>query len=220
MDGVLCDSEPFLYEAAQRMFSTRHGLQVRQEDFAPFVGTGEDRYLGGVAEHYGISLRIPADKLLTYEIYLDVIQGRLQPLPGVTEFVEACRRWKLKLAVATSADRVKMSGNLREIGLPPELFDACITGSEVERKKPDPQIFQVAARHLDCRNPECLILEDAPMGIQAARAAGSPCLGVTSSFSDSELLSAGADWIAPDLDNVPKILLEQLSAKSQQNRME
>jgi HAD superfamily hydrolase (TIGR01509 family) len=214
MDGVLCDSEPFLCEASQKMFTMRYGIEVQQEDFLPFVGTGEDRYLGGVAEGYGIELSMPADKELTYEIYLDVIRNRLQPLPGVLQFVEDCRRWNLKLAVATSADRVKMEGNLREIGLPPDLFDTCITGSEVERKKPDPQIFQVAAGHLDCNNPECLVVEDAPMGVSAAVQADSPCLGITSSFSEEELRSAGADWVVPDLHSIPSDLLNRLRGEN------
>ena len=189
------------------MFSKKYNRQVRQEDFFPFVGTGEDRYLGGVAESYGILLEMPADKLLTYEIYLDVIRGRLRPLPGALNFVRDCRRWNLKLAVATSADRIKMDGNLKQIDLPPELFDICVTGSEVARKKPDPQIFKLAAHGLGCIAEECLIVEDAPMGITAAKAAGSLCLGVTSSFPGAELRSAGADWTAPDLASAPEDLL-------------
>src|ERR1035437_8109031 len=62
MDGVLCDSEPFIAEAAGRMFAERHGLAVTPEDFHPFVGTGEDRFLGGVAGKYGVTLDMPADK--------------------------------------------------------------------------------------------------------------------------------------------------------------
>jgi HAD superfamily hydrolase (TIGR01509 family) len=192
------------------MFLIKYGIQAVQEDFAPFVGTGEDRYLSGVAEKYGIELAMPADKEFTYQIYLDVIHDRLQPLPGVLQFVADCRSWNLKLAVATSADRIKLEGNLKEIGLPPELFDTCITGSEVERKKPDPQIFQVAADRLNCENSRCLILEDAPSGISAAVEAGSPCLGITSSFSEMELRSAGAQWIVPDLETIPQDLLKQL----------
>jgi HAD superfamily hydrolase (TIGR01509 family) len=211
MDGVLCDSEPFLYEAAREMFAQRYRTHVRRGDFLPFVGTGEDRYLGGVADLYGVELNMPSDKELTYEIYLKVILGRLRPLPGVLQFVKDCRKWNLRTAVATSADRVKMDGNLRQIGLPPEFFDSCVTGSEVERKKPDPQIFQVAARHLNCASGECLVVEDSPIGIQAARSAGSPCLGITSTFAAEDLRNQGADWIAPDLAKVPADLIRILS---------
>ena len=56
MDGVLCDSEPFICEAACTMFAEQHRTRVQPEDFLPFVGTGEDRYLGGVAEKHGVCL--------------------------------------------------------------------------------------------------------------------------------------------------------------------
>jgi beta-phosphoglucomutase-like phosphatase (HAD superfamily) len=67
MDGVLVDSEPFIAEAAIRMFAER-GHALRPEDFHPFVGTGEDRFLGGPAEARGIALDLPAAKARTYEL--------------------------------------------------------------------------------------------------------------------------------------------------------
>ncbi len=208
MDGVLCDSEPFICEAACRMFSERHGLTVHPEDFLPFVGTGEDRYLGGVAGKYGIQLVMPSDKDQTYAIYLEIIRGRLHSLPGVMKFVTDCRELGLKLAVATSADRIKMSGNLREIQLPVETFDACVTGSEIQRKKPDPEGFLLAASKLGLPPDEYLVIEDAPNGIQAARAAGMRALGLTSSFSTKVLMNAGAHWVASDLAHVPSEILD------------
>jgi HAD superfamily hydrolase (TIGR01509 family) len=203
MDGVLCDSEPFLFEAASQMFLERHSLKVRRSDFAPFVGTGEDRYIGGVAEKYGIELEMPADKLRTYEIYLDVIRERLHPLPGASEFIKRVRAAGLKRAVATSADRVKMEGNLREIGIPPTWFDICVTGSEVVHKKPHPQIFLTAAEKLALEPSACLIVEDSISGVTAAKAAGATCLGLMTSFKAQELRDTGADWLAPDLAHVP-----------------
>lgn len=207
MDGVLCDSEPFICEAACRMFAERYGVTVAPEDFIPFVGAGEDRYIGGVAEKHGISLDLATDKARTYEIYLQIIQGRLQPMPGVREFLADCRRRGLRLAVATSADRVKMEGNLRQIGLPADRFDVAVNGLEIERKKPHPDIFLLAARRLGLPACECLVVEDAPNGIQAAKAAGALCLGLTSSFDEAALRSAGADWVAQDLAHVPEEIL-------------
>jgi HAD superfamily hydrolase (TIGR01509 family) len=205
MDGVLCDSEPFIREAACEMFERRHHTRVLPEDFLPFVGTGEDRFLGGVAEKYGVSLDMPQDKLLTYEIYLELIRGRLAPLAGAVQFVAKCRRLGLKLAVATSADRVKLEGNLRQIGIPPESFDAIVTGSDIKRKKPFPDIFELAASRLGLPCGQCLVVEDAPSGIQAGKAAGAMCLGLTTSFNESTLRQAGADWTAPDLANVDEL---------------
>ena len=74
MDGVLLESEPFIAEAAVRMFAEK-GTRVTAADFRPFIGTGEDRFLGGVAELKKVKLDMPRDKERTYEIYVDLIAG-------------------------------------------------------------------------------------------------------------------------------------------------
>jgi len=205
MDGVLVDSEPFIAEAAIRMFAEK-GATVRPEEFRPFVGTGEDRFLGGVAEARGIPFDAPRDKARTYALYLDLIPGRLHPLPGVHAFVAECRRRGLKLAVASSADAIKVEGNLRELGLPASTFDAVVDGSQVARKKPAPDIFLEAIRRLGLDPAACLVIEDAIAGVAAAKAAGARCLGLTTTFTPAQL--AAADWIAPDLANVPPGVLD------------
>jgi HAD superfamily hydrolase (TIGR01509 family) len=201
MDGVLLDSEPFICRAAMLMFAER-GLLVKPEDFLPFVGAGENRYIGGVAEKYNFPVDITEVKRRTYDIYLDIIRGQLQPLPGACEFIAACRSAGKKLALATSADRVKAEGNLREINIPFATFDAIVTGLDVQQRKPHPEIFLTAAAQLGLKSCDCLVVEDAVNGVQAARAAGCRCLGITTSFSPEAL--AGADWFAPDLAHVPE----------------
>ena len=201
MDGVLVESEPFIAEAAIRMFAEK-GVSVRPEEFRPFVGMGEDRFLGGVAEAKGVTLDLPRDKAHTYAIYLDSIKGRLHPLPGAREFIAECRKRGLSVAVASSADAVKVEGNLHEIGIPPSAFDAVVNGGEVARKKPAPDIFLEAARRIGLPPESCLVVEDAIAGVAAARAAGSRCLAVTSTFAPEQL--AAADWITSDLAHVPE----------------
>ncbi len=198
MDGVLCDSEPFICEAACRMFG-EHGVQVQPDDFRPFVGTGEDRFIGGVAEKYGVSLDLPRDKARTYAIYQEIIRGRLQPMSGVGDFLAVCRARGLRLAVASSADEVKVIANLSQIGFPPALFDTVVNGLQVERKKPAPDIFLLAAERIGLSPDVCLVAEDAPSGLRAARAAGCAALGVRSSFDDATLREAGASWTVQDL---------------------
>jgi len=207
MDGVLVESEPFIAEAAVRMFAEK-GHRVGPEEFRPFIGTGEDRFLGGVAESRGIVLDMPRDKVRTYEIYLELIQGRLEPLPGVATFIAACRAKGLKLAVASSADRMKVEGNLRQLGLPDGTFEAIVVGEDVTHKKPAPDIFLEAARRLGLDPTLCLVIEDAVSGVTAAKAAGSRCLGLMTSFSAEQLKASGADWTAPTLAEAPIQVLD------------
>jgi len=120
----------------------------------------------------------------------------------VTQFIAVCRRRGLKLAVATSADFVKMMINLEETGLDPENFDALIDGQQIIHKKPDPEIYLKTASMLGVKPDECLVVEDAVNGIEAARAAGMKCLAVTNSFERNELYKA--DWICDSLENYPQ----------------
>jgi len=200
MDGVLVDSEPFICKAAVMMFEEL-GLKVSPDDFIPFVGMGENRYIGGVAEKYGLIVNIHQVKARTYQIYKTIIKGKLTSLPGVLSFIDKCRKMGFKLAVATSADRVKMAANLTETGLPLSLFNATVNGLEVKRKKPHPDIYIKASGRLGLKPEECLVIEDALSGIKAAVAAGCRCLAVSSSFNKSEL--GEADWICDSLLNAP-----------------
>ncbi len=198
MDGVLCDSEEFITEAACRMFKTVYNKIVQPEDFRPFIGTGEQRFIGGVAEKYGITLTLPRDKETTYQIYAQCVQGRLEAVPGVLQFIEEAAANSVALAIATSADRFKMEVNLKAIGLQPEIFDALIDGGAVEHKKPAPDIFLKAAETLGVDPVDCVVFEDAVSGVQAAKAAGCFCMGVTTSFSAQALMDAGADLTIAD----------------------
>jgi len=208
MDGVLCDSEDFMAEAGAAMFAETYGVTVHPDEFRPFRGMGEDRYLGGVAQKHGVTLDLAVDKNRAYAIFLQRIPGRLHPLPGAAEFIARCRARGLKLAVATSADRLKLNGMLPEIGLPHRLFDAIVTGSDVARKKPNPDIFLTAAKLIGLPAAHCLVVEDAASGVQAAKAAGSRCLALTTSLAAGTLRSLGADWVTSDLAHVPAGILE------------
>ena len=137
MDGVLVDSEPFICKAAIMMFEEL-GIHVSPEDFQPFVGMGENRYIGGVAELHKINVDIEVVKARTYKIYEKIVQGHLSALPGSIEFINKCSKRGLRLALATSADKIKMEVNLKEIGLSKETFHAIINGLDVEKKKPSP----------------------------------------------------------------------------------
>jgi beta-phosphoglucomutase len=196
MDGVLTDSEPLINAAAIAMFKEK-GLTVQPDDFLPFVGTGEDRYIGGVAEKYHFPLDLPTAKARTYEIYLELVPKQLRAFPGATDLVRNCREAGLRVAVASSADRVKIEANLRQIGLPPESWDAIVTGEEVVNKKPAPDIFLNAAAKLGLLPSECVVVEDAVNGVEAAKAAGMRCVAVAQTFPAERLQKA--DLVRPSM---------------------
>lgn len=201
MDGVLVDSEEYICAAAMEMFREK-GIQTRKEDFRPFTGMGENRYIGGVAEKYGVKSPIDEMKARTYAIYVELVKGKLSPLPGSKEFIARCQKHGLKLALASSADRIKVETNLRESGIGNDIFTVIINGLDVINKKPAPDIYLKAAEESGLYPDQCLVVEDAVSGVKAGKSAGCKCLAVTTSFRREEL--SEADWICDSLLEAPE----------------
>lgn len=203
MDGVLCDSEDPMAEASCRMFRELHGVAPSPEEFREFMGRGSAAYFGGVARRHGVEAVLPRDRDRTYEIFRDMMRGRLRPLPGAVELIERLRSAGRLRAVATSADPIKLHAILDAIGIPAIAFDALVTAEDVERNKPAPDIFLCAAARLGCHPSECVVVEDTPPGISAALAAGMRCLGLWTTFPRDTIEAAGPHWMAANLASVP-----------------
>ena len=205
MDGVIVNSEKHINRAAVEMFKEK-GYEVDPEDFTQFTGMGENKYLGGVAEIYNIPSELEKDKARTYEIYESLVREKLDPLPGVKDFIAKCKKRNLKLALASSADKIKVEINLREIGIDHDTFQGVISAEDVTHKKPAPDIFLKAAEKLDVSIENCLVIEDAVSGVKAGKTAGAKVLALTTSFEAQDLV--GADWIAGDLSGVGDEVVE------------
>ncbi|XP_020108187.1 uncharacterized protein LOC109724010 isoform X3 [Ananas comosus] len=205
MDGVLCNSEEPSRMAAVDVFAEM-GVSVTVEDFVPFMGTGEANFLGGVASAKGVIGFDPeAAKKRFFEIYLDKYAKPNSGIgfPGALELIMECKRAGLKVAVASSADRIKVDANLAAAGLPASLFDAIVSADAFENLKPAPDIFLAASKILNVDPSEvCLVIEDALAGVQAAKAARMRCVAVTTTLTYEELQQASPSLIRKDIGNV------------------
>jgi len=198
MDGVLIDSEPVILHAAMTYFE-RIGVTVQSEDFTPFIGAGDKRFLCGVAEKYGVSIDFEEARETLFSLYATYAMDR-GPLEGVHRFISNARKAGLKLALATSAARTKAEINLRAIGLAESDFDCMVTGESIKRNKPNPDIYQLASLSMGLPPQECLVIEDAINGIRAGKQAGCSVCAVATTFSVSELVDAGSDYVLSSLD--------------------
>jgi len=200
MDGVLINSEYLTTEAAIRFFAEK-GFSVTHEDFFPFYGTGEKGYFMGVAEKYGIPFNLETDKIKIYDLFKEIASGKNLTIPGVVNFIEFCKSRNLPLAVATSAGSYKMNINLELLNMKDGVFDALVCGEDIVNNKPHPEIFLKAAEKLGLQSDECLVVEDAPNGVKAAKLAGCKCLALRTTFSADELI--GADFIIKNFNDIP-----------------
>jgi HAD superfamily hydrolase (TIGR01509 family) len=135
------------------------------------------------------------------DLYQERAQAGMEPVPGVPEFLHALERQHVPRAVGTSASRWDAERLLDDLGLL-RFFDVVVTADDVMLGKPDPEVWAQAARRLRVMPAHCVVFEDAPVGIQAARAAGMRAIGVTTAHTAAELLAAGADRSIPDFQGL------------------
>ncbi|KAJ0534566.1 putative transcription factor WD40-like family [Helianthus annuus] len=204
MDGVLCNSEEASRLAGVDVFAEM-GVQVTVEDFVPFMGTGEANFLGGVAKVKGVADFNPEEaKKRFFEIYLDKYAKPNSGIgfPGALELITECKKSGLKVAVASSADRIKVDANLAAAGLSLSMFDAIVSADAFENLKPAPDIFIAASKILNVPPSECLVIEDALAGVQAAQAAQMRCIAVTTTLSEDTLKEAKPSLIRKNIGNI------------------
>ncbi|XP_015570647.1 protein SUPPRESSOR OF QUENCHING 1, chloroplastic isoform X2 [Ricinus communis] len=204
MDGVLCNSEEPSRLAAVDVFAEM-GVDVTVEDFVPFMGTGEANFLGGVANVKGVQgFNTDAAKKRFFEIYLEKYAKPNSGIgfPGALELITQCKEKGLKVAVASSADRIKVDANLAAAGLPLSMFDAIVSADAFENLKPAPDIFLAASKILEVPPSECIVIEDALAGVQAAQAAQMRCIAVKTTLSEETLSNASPSLIRNDIGSV------------------
>ena len=189
--------------------ATLYGIpDVDPSEFIPFVGQGEAVFLSGVARARGVSdIDISTLKAAFFEAYLAALTepGVSIGAPGARALVTACRAAGLKTAVASAADYVKAEANLKNAGFSTDLgidFDAIITADAFEKLKPSPDVFLAAAKAVATPPAHCVVIEDAPAGVAAARAAGMRVLGVCTTLSHDQMVEEGPDDVAADTSEV------------------
>jgi len=188
LDGVLVDSTPAVARVWTK-WATKHGFVpeevVRQAHGRPSITT--IRELLPHADHDAENREVERGEI-------EDIEGVI-PLPGALELLQAIPRDRW--AIATSCTRRLAEVRIRAAGLP--LPKHMITSNDVQRGKPDPEPYVKAAKVLGVATADCIVIEDAPAGIRAGKAAGARVLALRTTAPDTELLESGADWIANDL---------------------
>ena len=207
MDGVLIDSEVLMRNSAIRALAD-YGISAKHEDFMEFTGMGEDRFVGGVAEKYGHTY-VKAMKELAYDYYGQRVATEVHIPAGIKEMLTELHSRGIVLAVCSAADLRKVRYNIQAIGVEESLFTALVTGSDVARKKPFPDIYLEGARRVGIDPKDCLVVEDAISGIQAAHAAGMDAVGIPSTFTPEVLQQkAQPEYIlaqTKDLTELPEL---------------
>ena len=201
IDGTLVDNM-HLHAEAFAVFAGRHGLPpLTPADRARLDGRRNSEIFPIL-----FNREVPRDEWLAYEhekegLYRELSRGRLSPMNGLHDLIERLRAERIPIALATSAPKPNVVHTLAELELAAE-FPVIVRGDEVARGKPAPDVFIEAARRLGVDPAGCLVFEDAPMGIEAAQAAGMRVVALTTSFAAShfEQLNPPPTYVCRDFD--------------------
>jgi beta-phosphoglucomutase len=213
VDGLIADTEPLNARVTIRVLKEMFGLEgVSAGDFAAGIGRGAEAYVRAGAEAHELQLtdqQTQAAAQLRERYLIETLhQESLPAFPGVLKLIEAALDdADFRLAIATSASRELSQAILEAVGVPYRRM-VYVSGSEVTKKKPDPALFLTAARRMALPPARCAVFEDAPSGVQAARAAGAVCIAVTNTASAAEL--AGADLVRDSLARIDLATIRSL----------
>jgi HAD superfamily hydrolase (TIGR01509 family) len=194
LDGVMVDSEP-VHERATAEYLDGLGATVDQELFDDMMGRRVRDLTDAIAERLGLPPeRVFCDREVIFWRLLD--EG-IEPMPGLHAAVDRLAGAGLPLAVASSGTRAYVDHVLERLEVR-AAFDAVVSGEDVHRAKPDPEIYLLAAERLHADPGDCVAIEDTTHGIAAARGAGMRAVAVTHPLNATLDLTA-ADAVVTDL---------------------
>lgn len=210
-NGVIIDDEPIQLNAFREILKGE-GIDITDEDYYSSLGMDDKTF---VEAAYGRAGKTPeSNKVLEITLaktnkWREVIADRVPLFEGVENFIRKSSR-EFTLGVVSMSRRDDIEFVLDKTGLS-KYFSVVVSAEDVSNCKPDPECYRKGFRILDNartaggRLPmihrECLVVEDSPPGIIAAKNADLPVLGVTNTVSAEELRAAGADWVAKYLDD-------------------
>jgi HAD superfamily hydrolase (TIGR01509 family) len=195
LDGTLADTEQAHFAAWQR-FCREFNRELAWEEFKPTFGLGNPDIL-----HRLLGPDLDADEIEALSqrkeaLFRTVTGGVIRPMPGARALAEHLDRIGIPQAIVSSAPVENIAFMLRGLGLD-TLFATTVSRWDVPNGKPAPDIFLRAAEKLAVPPRQCLVLEDAPAGVQAAHAGGMRCIALVSTWPESSL--AHADLLVRDL---------------------
>jgi beta-phosphoglucomutase family hydrolase len=206
MDGVIAETEHVHIEAEKKTM-LKYGVKITEDELHRYTGTTAKQMFTELIARYRLDTTFEKIFNEKEQVMFKLLETNTQPVKGVVELLHRLKEKHVKLAVASSSHRRLVQYVLKKLEIT-GLFDSIITAEDVARGKPDPEIFLKSAHRLNVSPAECLVVEDAGLGVEAAKTAGMKCLGYRNPNSGNQDLSK-ADIVTDDFTSldIRKLLL-------------
>jgi len=206
MDGVLADTAPHHLLAWRETFA-RRDIDFTEEDFMRGFGIRNDAIIKNTLGEQITPDEIEAIAREKETTFRRIIGQDIKPLPGALDLLKALDERGIRMAIASSTTIENIHLIIGSLGIA-KYFKAVVTGHDVTKGKPSPQVFLLAAQRLGVNPKNCIVVEDAVAGVAAAKSAGMYCVAVTNSHPREKLKQA--DLIVDSLEKVTVKDLEGL----------
>ncbi|MBZ4667344.1 MAG: hypothetical protein PWP07_865 [Epulopiscium sp.] len=204
MDGVIIDSQPIHFEV-DTMILKDMGVDIDQKELEKYAGRANEDIWSTLKEKYNLKPTVPEiiDRLVSKKVQI-FRESDIGPIDGIIDLLKALHEAKIPMAVASSSpieliETVMEKFNIRHY------FSYIISGDEVHKSKPDPDIYLTAAQKIHVEPKDCVVLEDSKNGVLAAKAAGMKCIGFHNPNSGDQDLS-NADVIVESIREVIQMI--------------
>lgn len=206
MDGVIADTAPYHFRAWQKVFSER-GVAFTESDFKSKFGQRNDSIIQSAFGAPIPQAEIEVIAREKEETFRSLVKANIRALPGVIELLESLSEHGFKMALASSAPMENIQLITGALGIRHH-FQAIVSGHEVVEGKPSPLGFLLAASRLGLEPCQCVVIEDAIVGIMAAKQGGMGCVAVATTHSPGKL--SDADLVVESLEKVAVSDIERL----------
>ena len=186
----------------------KDGVDFTQDDFNATFGRVSREIVTDLWGQSRTDEQILAMEDEKERLYREIIEEDFPAMPGMKELLHDLVEDGFALAVGSSGPYENLQIVIRQLGAQ-SLLAATITARDVRRGKPDPEVFQLAAERIGLPTARCAVIEDAPLGITAGRAAGCATIGLASTGRMPEQLSE-ADLVVTSVDQITPAVMREL----------
>lgn len=201
MDGVIVDNHQYHLRSWLSFFE-KYGISITEQEYKQQIN---GRVLDDILpKMLGKSLSSEAISEYGEEkesLYRELYMKDIRPTPGLIEFLEELEQYRISKAVATSAPPANVKFTMEHTGLT-SYFPVIVDDTMVTKGKPDPEVYLTAAQKLDVPPAQCVVFEDALLGIQAGRNAGMKVVGVATTHTRKELELADTDLVINNFEGL------------------
>lgn len=204
MDGVIIDSEPLQLQSFNTVLG-RFGITVSMDEFKKkYMGLRDLQICEKILHDHKLPLTTAEFVKEKRAVYITLLQdGRIKPIPGAVEAIEAIKEQGLPLAIASSSCKEEIDAVTTKFDVK-RYFSSIISSHELSNGKPSPDVYLKAAEGLGVQPKSCAAIEDTATGVKSAKAAGMFCIAITTTHMAEELTAA--DRVITKFSDIPRLI--------------